>query len=352
MDEPTHTATEKFDSPANQKADTRPIATSDTPAYVKEGYSTRKKGDPLPLSKEEDIEHAQPSELLFFGDGIYVKVNKRGNRKAFRVRICLGGKDKWVTLGTYSGMNLSQAREKAKIKRDEVENIREKKGDANWSVFLKKNSEIKSEKKGESEKYPSFKNMKDAGEFIRNLFEYKESDEIRLAIWLQMLIPSRTSELLCAKWKDVDDHLLQWTINEKEQSNENSKRLVLPQVEYLSQSARTAFDDLYKLTSTRDYLFPSLFRMTKAGRDKTIAQAIEKIGLNYPIEPGMFRNFFRSMAIKYSFFNPEFIEAMISHKHANGSSYNLPYYNRQRYALAEWWGDELVRLSSKSHSLF
>lgn len=352
MDEPTHTATEKLDSRADHKADTRPIATSDTPAPVRAGDPTRKKGDPLPLSKEEDIEHTQPSKLLFFGDGIYVRVNKRGDKKSFRVRISLGGKDKWETLGIYPDMNLSQAREKAKTKRGEVGNIRQKKADAAWSVFLTKNSEIKRKKKDESEEYPSFKGMEDAGAFIRNLFEYKDSDEIRLAIWLQMLIPSRTSELLCAKWKDVDGNSSQWTIDKNEKTNENSKSWVPPQVEHLSQSARAAFDELHKLTGTSDYLFPSLFRMTKAGRDKTIAQAIERIGLNYPIEPGMFRNFFRSMATKYSFFNPEFIEAMITHKHVNGSIYNFPYYNRQRCALAEWWGDELMRLSNKSHSLF
>ena len=54
-------------------------------------------------------------------------------------------------------------------------------------------------KKHKEKRHPGLKNREDAAQFLRNLFEYPGRAETRLAIWLQMLMATRPSELRLAE---------------------------------------------------------------------------------------------------------------------------------------------------------
>lgn len=64
--------------------------------------------------------------------------------------------------------------------------------------------------KGES--HPSLKSREDVAQFLRNLFEYPGRAETRLAIWLQILLATRPSELRLAEWAEFDLDRALWTV--------------------------------------------------------------------------------------------------------------------------------------------
>ncbi|MEO7320317.1 MAG: integrase arm-type DNA-binding domain-containing protein, partial [Nitrosospira sp.] len=67
-------------------------------------------------------------------------------------------------------------------------------------------------KKHKEKRHPGLKSREDAAQFLRNLFEYPGRAETRLAIWLQMLVATRPSELRLAEWGEFDLEKRVWTI--------------------------------------------------------------------------------------------------------------------------------------------
>lgn len=286
---------------------------------------------------EADIENAKPSTKLVFGDGFQIFINEKGT-KYFQQRFCLQGSGSTRNLGTYPDMQFDQAREEARTVRAKVKLARQTKSKAAFKSRLNK---PKAKDRRGGDRSPNFKNIEHAGEFIRDLFGNNNIEtEIRLAIWLQMLIPSRPSELLCAQWADINRESKQWTINIQGKNDPRVSAFFNPHVEFLSTPAIAALDELYPLTD-RNYLFPSLSdpNMKKSDRDNRITNEIEKIWLDY--QPKVFQNFFITMANKFSYFRPEFIEAMMTHKDKKACIYNEPSLSQQKRALAEWWGEKL-----------
>lgn len=343
MEEESHSENVATPPPATTTADstlTHEAATS-TQAAKRKGVKHPLK----PISTEQDIPHAKPLEQLKLGDGLYLWVNKNGNKRTFKFRSHFNGQDRWATVGQYPALNLVEARKIVDTKyRADVDSARRDRSDSEWNLHLEKS---KRKVKSNTEKYQSFNNMADAGEFIRNLFAYTGPAEIRLAIWLQMLLPSRSAELLTASWDDFDKNSAQWTVNNWDVLNAREKSQYIPvQIEYISTTAVQALNELFDFTGKADYLFPSLCtpKTTNADRNKVIAQAIEKIWMKYPIKAVTFRNLFITTANKDSYFRPEFIKAMLAHKDGINSIYSNYSYVPQRKALSDWWGNELNRL--------
>lgn len=305
-----------------------------------------------PIATEQDILNAQPLDKLKLGEGLYLWINKKGNKKTFKFRIHFNGQDRWVTVGQYPAMSVEEARKTANTKyRADVENARQNKSDLEWDLHLERG--IQKKVKSDIEKYPSFNNIEDAGEFIRNLLNYRPPSEIRLAIWLQMLMPSRTTELLTAKWSDFNGETRQWAISVKKAAKPDIYSYTLLQIEYISPAAHLALHELLALTGNGPHLFPSLCDPTisTTDRNKIIAKEIEKIWMKYPVTPATFRNFFITTANKESYFRPEFIKAMVTHKDGINSIYNSFNCIPQKRALAEWWGEELKRIKQLSENI-
>lgn len=289
---------------------------------------------------EADIESAKPSEKLFFGDGIYLRVNNRGNKKTFYIRISLKGKSQQLPLGAYPETSLLQAREIAKAHQDRITKTRLEKAIKRFGKNLDQYAEFEGPDKSD-EIYPSFSSIADAGQFIQNLWAYNESAEIRLAIWLQMLNPSRADELLDAEWSDFRDNKVWFTGKPKPTMNNRKNESLSAQFEFLSSQSLGVIDELYKLKLDDTRLFPTLARMKKSERNKAIAQAIEAIWTKYPLHLNAFQNFFITTACKGSYFTPEFIQSVIKHRSTKNSVYTGYCYDPQKWALMQWWGDEL-----------
>lgn len=294
-----------------------------------------------PIASEQDIHDAKPLDHLKCGGGLYLSVNGKGD-KYFQVRLSIDGKSTTRRLGKFPRLDLAQAREVAEKYNSDLAKARQKKRKAAFNKDLIK---PKPKTSGESAKFPCFLNTDDVRRFIGNLSSSASlSEEIKFAIWLQILIPSRPSELLCAKWSEFDLNYSQWMVVKKVSAKPKKGNYYPPQFEYLSPSALGALQDLYVEPGRTEYIFPELSRLTERIREEKIAQGKQMCGLSYPFDFYGFREFFRAMACRDSCFLPEFIDAVIAHKDGKGSVYNNVSYNPQRRALAEWWGSEMAKL--------
>jgi|GEM_PF-3660811 len=305
-----------------------------------------------PLATEQDIFDAPPLAQLKLGEGLYVWINKNGKKRTYKFRSHFNGKDRWVTVGQFPGLTISKAQELVDTNyRANVDKARQNKSRLGWDLSLKN---IKAKVKSDNGKLPSFHSMADSAEFIRNLFADTNNPEIRLAIRLQMLMPWRSAELLTAKWADFSGQLQEWTVNNMKISKSTSTESNQPQIEYISKTASDALNQLVDIYGKGEYLFPSLCdpNTSAAECNKAISQEIENIWSKYPIKPNTFKNFFITTANKDSYFKPEFIRAIVTHKGGKSSIYNNYSYEPQKRALAEWWGQELIRLTKTSPPAF
>lgn len=97
-------------------------------------------------------------------------------------------------------------------------------------------------KKHRGESHPRLKSREDAGQFLRNLFEYPGRAETRLAIWLQMMVATRPGELRQVEWAEFDLNNGLWTIPLDRMKNR--KHMTEPHVVTLSRQAVAALKEL------------------------------------------------------------------------------------------------------------
>lgn len=196
-------------------------------------------------------------------------------------------------------------------------------------------------KKHRGEIHPRLKNREDAGQFLRNLFEYPGRTETRLAIWLQMLVATRPGELRLAEWVEFDLDNGLWTIPLARMKTR--KHMTEPHIVTLSRQAVAALKELHSFTSYSKLLFPSLISSTKPISDMTLSKALRTIWPDYRIVPHGFRHLFSTMANEHGQFRHDVIEAALAHKDSNAirATYNRATYIKERQKLAQWWGDEL-----------
>lgn len=201
-------------------------------------------------------------------------------------------------------------------------------------------------KKHKEKRHPGLKNREDAAQFLRNLFEYPGRAKTRLAIWLQMLLVTRPSELRLAEWAEFDFGKRLWTI--PLERRRNRKHLTEPHIVTLSRQAVIALQDLRDYTSYSKLLFPSLTSSIKPISDMTLSKAMRTIWPRYRIVPHGFRHLFSTMANEHGQFRHDVIEVALAHKDGNAirATYNHATYIKERRELAQWWADELEGLKA------
>lgn len=194
--------------------------------------------------------------------------------------------------------------------------------------------------KHKSERFPTFRSRKDAGQFLRNLQEYPGKDETRLAIWLQLLVATRPGELRLAEWGEFDLDKALWTVPMDRMKSR--MHMTEPYIVTLSKQAVDVLRELHEYTGHSKFLFPGN-DPTKPISDMTIAKALRAVWKDYRVVPHGFRHFFSTEANEHGQFRPDVIEAALAHKDTNAirAVYNRATYINDRRDLSQWWADEL-----------
>ena len=302
------------------------------------------RGTPNRLTKS-DIENCLDGKAhkLADGGGLYVSADIQGNRY-FQFRYFLNGKSVTTQLGKYPEMSLERARELARSRKDEVDKLKEKRKSDSFSKTLKK----RSAEDGLDDFY-CFYSMEDAGEFVENITNAiargGHNSDILAVIFLSLLIPSHPSELLSAKRSELSSGIALWKREYQIKSKTARNKKVM--AAFLSRAAIVVANIEIKPQNMIGCAFPRLAELDRTSQKKELAGALKSIWEKYPIRAEDFRQFFRAMATRNSFFKPQIIDDAIKHSDASGAI-NNPSYALQRIALSEWWAQELIRNSNTS----
>lgn len=304
---------------------------------------------------EEVIKNANSFGKYRLSGKLYLWVGKSG-KKTFKLRSNIDGKDKFIPIGQYPAMNHDQAWEKAKEWQTKIDNVRRINEEAEWNDKVNQ-SIVQGGLAPTNEKCRSFKDAEEAGQFIRKLAEIEDDKgiktEIRLAIWLQLLLlPSRPSELLLAKRKDFDLGSRLWTTIKDGKTKVANIPYAKHRITILSQSATTAIQELDSLPVPAEndglpierYLFPHLAKMKRHIREETISKEMQRIWPSFTIEPGGFQSFFKNMACNNRYYREKFADEMLKRVDGQGDLIKDPEYIHHRKLLADWWGDGLMWL--------
>ena len=165
--------------------------------------------------------------------------------------------------------------------------------------------------------------------------------------WL-ILTAARTSEVLGARWDEIDRSARTWTI-----PPERMKAREL-HIVYLSKAALAILDAIEGFHDK--LLFPSPMRHGEAMSNMAFLETLKRLGLNGPsiprdkhVVPHGFRASFSSWANESGEHAREVIEAALAHREQDvvRAAYNHASYLTQRRKLADEWGKYCIGAGSK-----
>jgi len=274
------------------------------------------------------------------GLSLYIKSEKL---IYFLITINISSSKESRNIGTYPAMTFIAARKAADKYQILIKTSRRNEKDKNIKKLIK--SPRNKEKNDVN--MPCFRSLLDLGKFVQALkykIENEKNTDVYLIIWLQLLIPTRTNELLI-EGQSIFHHPPRdfWRVN----PISSKKNTDVDCYEHISIVVKSALAKLMHQCNQispghlfADQKFCSVFQGDKKNQDQLISEGIKKVWPHYPISPDEFKSLFEYIAKKHSNFLPTFISNKVNNK---GDSVYWIYNQPQTKALAEWWAEQLDR---------
>ena len=165
--------------------------------------------------------------------------------------------------------------------------------------------------------------------------------QFKLALHLILLTMVRKSELLLARWSEVDLASGQWSI-----PTQHSKTGA-PHTVYLSEQAKELFRELRHLSAGSDLVLPGRGSLVKPFAHNAINHALK--GVHFPIPPFTIHDMRRtaSTLLNESGFNSDVIEKALNHTLGGVRGvYNVAEYADQRREMLQVWATYVENLVS------
>ncbi|EPI3529487.1 integrase domain-containing protein [Klebsiella pneumoniae] len=169
---------------------------------------------------------------------------------------------------------------------------------------------------------------------MRSLVMSNLSVPTRCLIEWQLLTLVRPSEASGARWAEIDLNAKLWTIPAERMKAKREH--IIP----LSLQAIEILEIMKPISAHRKFIFPSRNDHNKPMNSQTANAALKRIGYAGKLVAHGLRSI-ASTAMNEEGFNPDVIEAALSHNDKNEvrRAYNRSTYLEQRKQLAVWWGD-------------
>ncbi|ENZ7794735.1 integrase domain-containing protein [Klebsiella pneumoniae] len=169
---------------------------------------------------------------------------------------------------------------------------------------------------------------------MRSLVMSNLSVPTRCLIEWQLLTLVRPSEASGARWAEIDLNAKLWTIPAERMKAKREH--IVP----LSLQAIEILEIMKPISAHRKFIFPSRNDHNKPMNSQTANAALKRIGYAGKLVAHGLRSI-ASTAMNEEGFNPDVIEAALSHNDKNEvrRAYNRSTYLEQRKQLAVWWGD-------------
>jgi integrase len=179
--------------------------------------------------------------------------------------------------------------------------------------------------------------------YLRTVYQSNMRRQFKLALHIILLTLSRKSELLLARWKDVDFDKGEWLI-----PAENAKG-GKPHLVYLSTHLAALFRELKALAGESELVMPGRGSSMRPFAANALNKALE--GLTFDMDPLTIHDLRRTGAtlLTEHGFNKDVIEKALSHEREGiRAVYILAEYAEQRRKMLQWWADFIDSLVNES----
>jgi len=180
-----------------------------------------------------------------------------------------------------------------------------------------------------------------AGELMRAIEGYTGHAITLFALRLSAHLFVRPGELRQAEWDEFDFDRSVWNIPAEKMKMRRPHRVPL------STQVTKLFEEIWDLTGTGRYCFPSFRTGQRPMSENTVNAALRALGFG---QEEMTAHGFRAMAAtllnESGKFNPDAIERQLAHMENDGvrRAYTRGEYWNERVTMMQWWSDELDRL--------
>lgn len=169
----------------------------------------------------------------------------------------------------------------------------------------------------------------------------KSSPVTRLAVKLIALTFVRTTELIGARWSEIDFEAMQWRLPPERM------KMKTPHIVPLAKQVIDILQSLKALTGHCELLFPNQNDHTKPMSNNTILKSLEGMGYKGRMTGHGFRGL-ASTALHEQGYDHMHIELQLAHQERNetSSAYNHATYLKQRAVMMQNWADYLDEMKS------
>ncbi|MBT8420576.1 MAG: tyrosine-type recombinase/integrase [Gammaproteobacteria bacterium] len=172
------------------------------------------------------------------------------------------------------------------------------------------------------------------GRLLRGIYQSSMNRANKLALHLLILCMVRKSELIEAKWTEIDFHKAEWSIPTERMKKDR------PHLVPLSRQAVAMFEELKGLSSGSEWIFPSRGSLKKSISKTTLNAAVRALDLD--VRDFVIHDFRRTASthLHEAGFNSDWIEKALAHETKGiRGVYNRAQYVDQRRKMLQWWAD-------------
>jgi integrase len=184
---------------------------------------------------------------------------------------------------------------------------------------------------------------------LRSIAAYRGTPYTRYAMELMTHTFLRTSELICARWGEIDFEKAQWRIPKERMKKKRNEHIVplAPQVVEIFKTMQCIYPDASRYVPTA-YVFPGDRDPEKPISNNTILAALARMGYKGIMTGHGFRGV-ASTELNEMGYSPDVIEAQLAHVERNKvrAAYNHAQYLDQRTAMMRDWANYLAGLRGK-----
>ena len=172
------------------------------------------------------------------------------------------------------------------------------------------------------------------GRLLRAIYQSSMKRAHKLALHLLILCMVRKSELIEAKWEELDLEKAEWAIPGERMKKDK------PHLVSLSRQAVAMFEELKGLASGSEWVFPSRGDLRQPIAHSTLNQAVRSLEID--VRDFVIHDFRRTASthLHEAGFNSDWIEKCLAHETKGiRGVYNRAQYADQRREMLQWWAD-------------
>jgi integrase len=187
---------------------------------------------------------------------------------------------------------------------------------------------------------------KELPDLLRSIEVYRGTHITRLAMKLMALTFVRTTELIEAKWAEIDNENARWDIPAERM------KMRTPHIVPLARQALEVLDTLHDLTGHTEWLFPGDRSTKKPISNNTILKALERMGYKGRMTGHGFRGLASTILHEQGAVH-DHIELQLAHspRNAVSAAYNHALYLGPRAKLMQEWADFLEQTQRRGKVL-